>query len=481
MDAPAPSPLRNLSLTAGKTEPDLPNRSSRPRLRSIRWVRPFTDEAEVYPLGPGRTTAKPVVPTIPALLGIHCMDRASLDVALGPRGIYKEPYVVLSFVNDRAQQYLTSWTGDYFAYVLVTSHNEMAIVSFDLRAGTHRPIVTVEDGAIQSAGTVEAEYAPAPLNLSDQAQQVAETAASDYPPAPLSAGDLAQQNTALSGSNYTPAPLLVGDRAALMQALLSGESRPIVTIDESAAQMMTQEGGEHFLSVQIQTLLEQAAENLTLGTGNHGSVDVTVTVGDQGALGVMTTTGVYLNMFPLDTMESYTSGDFLNSLNGGRTWPSGYVARTNFIGIQASDTMASYADSAALNALNGGDWTQTGPYVARDNMAVPGVDSMETYVDGENVQGLNGGTGFSGAYMAGENWIQVIASDTFDSYTIEDPLTATLSGGTGWSAAWAFPAVILPNFTAQDTFDSYAVEDPLTATLSGGTGWSGSWTFPATV
>lgn len=480
MDASAPSPLRNLSLTAGKTEPDLPNRSPRPRLRSIRWVKPFVDQPEVYALGPGRTTAPPVYPTMPALLGVHCTERGALSLSLAPRGVYKEPHVVLSFVNDRARNYLESRTGDYFAYVLVTAHNEMAVVSFDLRGGNHRPILTIEDGAIQSQQLQASEHAPAPIEVTERAQQGSETAPASYPPAPLSAGDQAAQGTTLPGSNYSPAPLLMGDRAVLMQALLSGESRPIVTIGESAAQMMTQAGGEHFLTLQIQTLLEQAAQDLMSGQGNHATTDVTVSVNEQGALGVTTDTGEYVSMFPLDTMETYSSGDFVDGLNGGRTWPGAYVARTNFAGIQVLDTMASYTDGSTLNTLNGGEWTSVGPYVARDNLNTPGLDTMESYTDGAALNGLNAGSGFSGAYVGAENFIRVYTNDTFQTYAVEDPLTSTLSDGYGWSAAWSFPDaspnnVVFSGGGASDTFDDYASESPVTSSLNSGSGWSGAW------
>lgn len=487
MDASAPSPLRNLSLTAGKTEPDLPNRSPRPRLRSIRWIRPEVDAEEIYPLGPGCKNKPAVYPSLSAVLSVHCSDRGSQRIATD-FGIFKEPNVVLSLVNDRARQYLDGLSvGDYFAYVLVTAQHEMAIVSFDFAEGDSQPIISIADGALQEYRSQGSDYPPAALNLADGAQQNAAVSGSPYTPAPLQVNEHAAQTSAQAGSNYPPAPVLIGEQAGLIHSLLTGDFRPIVTINESAAQLMSGAAGEFFLSLQIQTLLEQAALNLTSGTGSHSATDITLTVGDQGQLSATTSNGVYAFMFPMDTFEAYTSGNFLNGLSSGRNWDTTYVARTNFAGIQVSDTFADYSDGTSVNGLNLGLWTQTGAYVARENFfGCPRYDTFESYTDGADLNGLNGGSvgtpgsEFSGAYVAKENFVRVLANDTFQTYAVEDPLTSSLADGYGWGTAWSFPGaspnnVVFSGGGAADTFDDYASESPVTSSLNSGTGWSGAW------
>lgn len=69
---------------------------------------------------------------------------------------------------------------------------------------------------------------------------------------------------------------------------------------------------------------------------------------------------------PFDDMESYANLAPVDGLNGGVSWPSGYVDRANVLGFQAFDPMESYADSAPLNGLNGGDGFSAG-YVNHNN------------------------------------------------------------------------------------------------------------------
>lgn len=69
---------------------------------------------------------------------------------------------------------------------------------------------------------------------------------------------------------------------------------------------------------------------------------------------------------PFDDMESYANLAPVEGLNGGVSWPSGYVDRANILGFQAFDDMESYTDSAALNGLNGGNGFSAG-YTNHDN------------------------------------------------------------------------------------------------------------------
>lgn len=104
---------------------------------------------------------------------------------------------------------------------------------------------------------------------------------------------------------------------------------------------------------------------------------------------------------PRDDMESYSNGVLLDALDGGVGWTGAYVARTNFMGVQAVDDIESYSNGADLDGLNGGTMDWTGAYVARINfLGLKAQDDMESYSNGANLNGLNGGVGWTGAYVA---------------------------------------------------------------------------------
>lgn len=82
--------------------------------------------------------------------------------------------------------------------------------------------------------------------------------------------------------------------------------------------------------------------------------------------------GILINPFlfaaghPFDDMESYANLMPVNGLNGGVSWPSGYVDRANVLGFQAFDDIEAYANLAPLNGLDMGDGF-SGAYVNHDN------------------------------------------------------------------------------------------------------------------
>lgn len=48
----------------------------------------------------------------------------------------------------------------------------------------------------------------------------------------------------------------------------------------------------------------------------------------------------------------------------------------------------------------------------------------------------------------------------------------------GWSGAWALPGTFSTDrVVATETFESYTVATPITELLAGGDGWSDNWNF----
>lgn len=476
MESSVSSPLRNLSLAAGKNEPNLPNRSTRPRLRSVRWVREPIDEPEVYPLGPGSTGKRPVRPCGPSRLGIHCLDRARQSVRFGPLSIYKEPNVVLSIVSDPAAQYVSGTApGRYFAVWIVTNQMEKAIASFEMAPGEYQPELHVDELAVQDLALADGEHKPLVIVEEGSIQSVALTDSEHRPDVRID--EQAAQDASVAAGSHSP-ELNVTEKAQAAYDLLSGDFRPMVFINEPASQLVGLADGEHFLELRVQEILEQVAQDLTLGPCKHDVPIFELIVSDHGTLEITTPDGRFTLFYPSDDMEAYTAGAQLNGLNSGSNWTFPYVDRSNVFGIQVSDPMEDYADAALLNGLNLGFWTDH-PYVARDNItALNIVDNMESYADSALVNGLNGGLGFAGAYVDRENFIIVSEDEDFESYSVQSPVTDTLNGGPrGWSGPWVFSPVVYPNFVGDEDFEAYTVQNPVVDVLNAGSGWSAAWSL----
>src|ERR671922_592164 len=61
--------------------------------------------------------------------------------------------------------------------------------------------------------------------------------------------------------------------------------------------------------------------------------------------------------------------------------------------------------------------------------------------------------------------------DTFDCYADQDPIIGSLAFGTGWTGAWVQGDNYVGTWGVE-TFESYSDG---TAPAGGGTGWSGNW------
>ena len=474
MESSIPPPLRNRSLAAGKAEPDLPNRSPRPRLRSIRWVREPLDEPEVYPLGPGVRSRPSIRPPVPSRLGIHCIDRAWQRVQTG-MFVHKEPDVVLSIVNDQARLYMQGLTyGNYFAVWIVTEHMEKAIAVFTLDDGEHIPEAHLGDRATQSAELGNGDFKPLVI-IEDGAIQEQAFSGEHIPEVHL--GDQASQAAALTDGQSQP-EISMTDKSQSAHAIANGDFRPMVFLNEKATNLISTADGEHFLEINIQQMLEKAAQTVLFERGAHDVPIFEVIVNDKGYLQIATDAGIYVLYYPLDNLGTYTDNAPLDGLNDGRFWAGPFVGRNNITGIQVADNVEAYSDGAGLTGLNLGLWTNH-PYVARDGVSIPAYDNMEAYADAAPVNGLNGGVGFTyGPYVDRENYIIVNDDEDFESYTVQSPVTDTLNGGPrGWTGAWVFSPIYAPNFVSDEDFEAYSVQDPVVDPLNAGFGWTGNWSL----
>lgn len=472
MESSIPPPLRNRSLAAGKVEPDLPNRSPRPRLRSIRWVREPLDAPEVYPLGPGARSLPSIRPPVSSRLGIHCIDRAWQRVQTG-MFVFKEPDVVLSLVNDQARLYMQGLTyGNYFAVWIVTEHMEKAIAVFTLESGDHSPELHPSDRATQSVELGNGDFRPLVI-IEDGAIQEQAFSGEHIPEVHL--GDQAAQAAALADGQTQP-EISLTDKSQSAHAIANGDFRPMVFLNEKATNLISTADGEHFLEIHIQQMLEKAAQTVLLDEVRHDVPIFEVIVNDKGYLQITTDTNTYVLYYPLDNLGTYADNAPLTGLNDGRFWAGAFVGRNNVTGIQVSDNAEGYADGVNLTGLNLGLWTND-PYVARDGISIPVYDTMESYDDTSQLNGLNGGVGFIyGPYVDRENFIIVNEDEDFEAYTIQSPITETLNGGPkGWSGVWAFSPIYAPNIFSDEDFEAYSVQDPVVDPLNAGIGWTGNW------
>lgn len=476
MESSIPPPLRNRSLAAGKVEPDLPNRSPRPRLRSIRWVREPLDAPEVYPLGPGARSLPSIRPPVSSRLGIHCIDRAWQRVQTG-MFVFKEPDVVLSLVNDQARLYMQGLTyGNYFAVWIVTEHMEKAIAVFTLESGDHSPELHPGDRATQSVELGDGDFRPLVI-IEDGAIQEQAFSGEHIPEVHL--GDQASQAAALADGQSQP-EISLTDKSQSAHQIANGDFRPMVFLNEKATNLISTADGEHFLEIHIQQLLEKAAQTVLFERGAHDVPIFEVIVTDKGYLQITTDTGTYVLYYPLDNLGTYANNAPLDGLNDGRFWAGPYVGRNNVTGIQVSDNAEAYADAVDLHGLNLGFWTND-PYVARNNISTISYDSMESYVDGAALDGLDSGVGFIyGPYVDRENFIRVNDDEDFEAYSVQDPIVDPLNAGSGWTGNWAVGGVPANGSTwktggASDNFEDYTDENPVVSTLNSGAGWTGAW------
>lgn len=481
METPVPLPSRNRSLAAGKTDPDLPNRSFRPRLKSLRWVSEPVDQPENYPLGPGALGKPPIRPDVPSRLGVHIRERVWQWVAHN-LGIFKEPNVTLSLVNDQARQYLGGvGQGDYFAVWVVTSKLEKAIATFALGPSELQPEISHGDKATQSTSLLSGDFRPLVFIQDGAIQDVSLTGDELKPEVHLD--EAAQQSTATGDGSHSPEVNVV-EKAQQVAALGNGDFRPLVILDESATQMLETEQGEHFLKFVIQDALEKVVQDLMTGQSEFAAPVFEVIASDKGVISVATTEGLFDLHYPSDDFEGYSNLDIVNGLNGGQNldvWGGAYVDRANFTGIQADDSFETYTNLADVHGLNQGNWTND-PYVDRTNLAAMQVaDAMETYTNLASVNGLIGSVSpytWPEAYVDRENFPAINVDEDFQSYSVEDPIVATLNGGTGFTGAWVFPTSEIWSLYADEDFQSYTVEDPITVSLGGGSGYvgyTGNW------
>jgi hypothetical protein len=529
------APTINRSRSASSLQPDLPNRSFRPRLKEIRWVANAPNKPEVYPLGRPHKLHT-LRPNVPPRLGIHCRDQAVLRIQPSIKPwIYKEPHVILSIVNDKATQHISEQPGLYFALWLVTSHQEMALVTFDLvgdhdpllhqsdaasgsvsASGVYQPLVVVEDGAWQSAASagdsepevylvdyadqedsfLGREHRPM-VQQSDLAAEGAGSSGSSQPlisnaeqafhavqgsglhSPELHMEDAATQAGSTLGDEHKPV-LALEDRAQQILRLIEGDHRPMLFINETAAQTMSS-SGEYGLSIVVQTTLEQAAQSI-LTRGALAAPLFEINVSDSSTLLLSTGAGEFRLYYPLDSLESYADGAQVDGLNAGRYWNGAFVARGNLLGIRELDSFESYTDGADVNALNRGDWTNNA-FVARENdIRIYLEDDLETYaVQAPVVDTLNGGAmGWGGAWtFRPDLWPYYDLFDTLETYAVQSPIVDTLNGGSLWTSAWTFQPDIFLNYTLGDSLETYTVQSPIVDTLNAGSGFTTAWTFGA--
>lgn len=62
--------------------------------------------------------------------------------------------------------------------------------------------------------------------------------------------------------------------------------------------------------------------------------------------------------------------------------------------------------------------------------------------------------------------------DSFECYSVANPVVVTLSGGNSWTGAWRY-AVGYSGQQAMDTFETYGTG--AISTLNDGLGWTGAW------
>ena len=63
--------------------------------------------------------------------------------------------------------------------------------------------------------------------------------------------------------------------------------------------------------------------------------------------------------------------------------------------------------------------------------------------------------------------------ESWNTYSVENPVVTTLSNGFGWSGSWVIGDEVREN--ASDDFESYTAENPVSSTLNGGTGWASAF------
>lgn len=446
-------PSGNQSLAAGNADLARPNRSPRPRLRSVRWVsepsdapdpsqtpiRSFParqwlptpgDTAEVYPLGPGRL-GRPIFPSSAATMTVQCRDRAHQAFDLG-LWIHKEPHVRLALLRDRARTNVLLTSSIFFHVYLVTNLGERAALTFELSlsrhdptmhvsdgsemavassAGVYIPRVEIEEGAVQNLSLDPGEAAPE-VHLSEESGQTVDTEAGAHAPR-----------------------LEVSDQVQVEVSTFPGEAAPVVMISEAAAETLESREGAYFLKFRVQELLESAVQDLLSSTGDYAEGNITVPLSDGAVLGVNSSTGQFKIWVISDTFEGYAYPSNVNGLAGGQNWSGAFVARSNLFGGQMYDMFETYTLTSLLSGLNEGHWVD-GPFVSRENLSSNQYyETFESYTVSNNLNGLNGGVGFTGAFAARNNISYLNIFDTFNDYSLSADLNG-LNAGTGFAGAF---------------------------------------------